>query len=330
MPYISAFVTHFRALQAWAARNNAALDVDLCTFQLEVKCRNRYFCFHPQFVGGMEGRIANTAAITGETSGFIGWLPYRPLSYAVSTDKLLFKEMISEAGLRTPARWSPATGNEVPDREFILKRSSGSFGYDIAGPFKAGTVPDAPRQQEDTVRGTLFAEQFIRGSALKVWCWGQKPFFAHLRRPATVTGDGRSSLEALIRARLAKVGVALSQYPEVAAMKNYLAYQGFAFDAIPKEGEECSLDFRYGREHSGRSNLVSDNELPALPEAVKRSAERASAAMARIHREMFPVPVLYSLDAVVDEDDETWWLEVNSNPVLPPEGYEVMFADLFA
>jgi hypothetical protein len=329
MPYINAFVTHFRALQAWASRNNAALDLDVSTFQLEVRCRHRYYSLHPQFVGGMQQRIVNTPVITPETSGFIGWLPYRPLSYDVSTDKLLFKDMIAENGLRTPARWPLSDSQALPDQDFILKRSSGSFGYDISGPFKAGMTPANRAQGADAGRGTLFAEQFIPGRALKLWCWGHKPFFAHLRQPATVTGDGRSRVQDLIEARLAKVGVALSQYPEVQAMKNFLAYQGLTFDSILQEGAACSLDFRYGREHVTRNALASDNDFPTLPETVQRSIEAASAAMARFLKNLFPLPVLYSMDAVVDEAGECWWLEVNSNPVLPPDGYEVMFADLF-
>jgi hypothetical protein len=40
-------------------------------------------------------------------------------------------------------------------------------------------------------------------------------------------------------------------------------------------------------------------------------------------------PVLYSLDAVVDGEGKVWWLEMNSNPVMPPPGYPAMLQDLF-
>ena len=44
---------------------------------------------------------------------------------------------------------------------------------------------------------------------------------------------------------------------------------------------------------------------------------------------VFPAPVLYSVDGVVDEGGAVWWLEMNSNPILPPEGYPLIFETLF-
>jgi hypothetical protein len=62
---------------------------------------------------------------------------------------------------------------------------------------------------------------------------------------------------------------------------------------------------------------------------VLEAVELAGAHFAAKLRETMPAPVAYALDAVVDADNQVWWLEANSNPVLPPEGYETMFADLF-
>ncbi|MCY1241930.1 hypothetical protein D9M72_548600 [compost metagenome] len=46
-------------------------------------------------------------------------------------------------------------------------------------------------------------------------------------------------------------------------------------------------------------------------------------------RNQFGVPVLYVVDGVLDAQDRIWWLEMNSNPVMPPAGYPLMFRDLF-
>jgi hypothetical protein len=328
MAYINAFTNHFRAVQEWGQRAQASIALDVLTFEMEVKCRGRYYNFHPQFVGRVQGRLLNLPALTPDTTGFIGWRPYRPVSYELSTHKLQFKKFADACGLRTPAQWNVDASAPPPDTDYILKRASGSFGYELAGPFRAHTVPPA----DPTVPGSgaLFAEQFVRGRSMKVWYWGQRPFFAHLREPATVITDGQSTLRELIERRFRSANQDFDTHAERHVVQDCLAYQGLGLDDAPEEGRPVLVDYRYGRElRLGASNTRSDNDLPSLPPPVLEAVELAGAHFAAKLRETMPAPVAYALDAVVDADNQVWWLEANSNPVLPPEGYETMFADLF-
>ena len=46
-------------------------------------------------------------------------------------------------------------------------------------------------------------------------------------------------------------------------------------------------------------------------------------------RSLFNAPVLFAVDGVCDASGRVWWLEMNSNPILPPDGYAPMFNSLF-
>ena len=329
MAYINAFVAHLRAVSEWGARSGAAINLDMINFEMEVKCRNRYCTFHPQFVTTVQGRLANTREMTPETGGFAGWLPYRALTFELSQDKLRFKQLMDASGMRTPAKWNVADPSVRPDKDYILKRSMGSFGYELSGPYPSHSFAAEQKPPAGEQRGTLFAEQFVRGRAVKLWCWGALPFFAHVQQFATVKGDGESSLQQLLEQRFDKVGTPFAAYREQHVTRDCLAFQGLSLTDVPPAGSAPFIDYRYGREHQGRASLESDNQLPAMSERVKRDMTRAANLMAGELLSRFPAPVLYSMDAVLDDNEDLWWLEVNSNPTLPPEGYAPMFSDLF-
>jgi hypothetical protein len=138
MTFIVATLNHFRAVQTWAAANDAQVQLNVLNFEMEVKARHRYFTLKPQFLASMDGRFAHVPALTPEATGLIGWLPYRPpLRWDLASDKLRFKAFIAQAGYRTPEWWLE------PDRanaDHILKRSRGSFGYELYGPFRPGSL----------------------------------------------------------------------------------------------------------------------------------------------------------------------------------------------
>jgi hypothetical protein len=51
--------------------------------------------------------------------------------------------------------------------------------------------------------------------------------------------------------------------------------------------------------------------------------------LVRLTREAFPAPVMLTADAQLTDSGVIHWLEMNTNSIMPPEGYDVMFADLF-
>ena len=89
--YMTMLMNHIRAVKAWGGKYSAQSSIDVESFQMEVKARNRHFTLQPQFRARVDGRLLNVGKMTSQATGFLGWLPYAPQQWALSTDKLLFK-----------------------------------------------------------------------------------------------------------------------------------------------------------------------------------------------------------------------------------------------
>lgn len=326
MSYIAVPLNHFRLVQAWAQTNHAEATLDMANFELQVKVRNRYYRFHPQFVANTSGRHANVGHLTQNTVGFIGWLPYRPTGWDKGADKLVFKKLLAGRALRAPAVF---TG--LPLRDFIYKWSRGSFGYELYGPYHAGhDAPRPPPSEAGPSAGELFAEEFIQGDILKAWFWGATPFFAHLQPYPMLEGDGTLTVEQLVTHKCLSVHRDMNDNREMDPLWASLAYQGLSRADVPARGTRFWLDYRYGRSFkSSKPTSQSDCSLASLAPGARDQITVAGQAIAEELRRDFPAPVLYSLDGVLAPDGNIWWLEMNSNPVLPPDGYPVMFDNLF-
>lgn len=327
MSFIATTLNHFRAVNSWIEANGAEARVDVRNFQMEVKGRNRYFRLQPRFLASLGGRLAHVDMLTPEVTGMIGWLPYRtPLRWELGGDKLTFKKFLSGKGFRTPAHWeSPAEAAA----DFILKRPKGSFGYELFGPYKAGSKLPANLLAQTTA-GDLFAETFVAGRNLKVWFWGADPFCAHLHEYPVVHGDGASSVRALAENRLQTGGLTLDDSADTAVVRQALAYQGVGLDDVPARERQVWLDYRYGRRFLPPGGTVgNDNDWPQMAPSAKAACELLGKTLGDELMQMFTAPVLYAVDGVLDADGAIWWLEMNSNPILPPDGYPLILNTLF-
>jgi hypothetical protein len=329
MNYLAIALNHFKAIQVWLRTANAEATLDLASFELEVRCRQRYYRLFPQFIAQKDGRFIYAPVLSNDSIGFIGWLPYRSISWSLSNDKLVFKKFLAQQSERTPRSWITP---DQPACDYIIKRSMGSFGDDLAGPFHAEAPPASTTFSSVAgSRGIPFAEEFIQGEILKVWFWGSHAFYAQRRKYPAVTGDGSSTLRKLLEAQLALSGKSLSSDdPDHATLISVLHYQQKDLNAIPAKGERIWLDYRYGRNYA-RSGLrtTTDNALPNMTPRLTEQIDRLGGSLATELDRQFSAPVLFSLDAVIDVNEQIWWLEANSNPTLPPDGYPTIFSTLF-
>jgi hypothetical protein len=325
--YITMFMNHIRAVQSWAERHADRTSIDIKSFQMEVRARNRYYTLHPQFRARMDKRLLNVTQLTADTTGFLGWLPYRPIQWPLSTDKLDFKKYATQHGLRTPAWWDP---QEDSRQDYVLKTSRGSWGIEVVGPFRA-QVANSTQDRLESASDESFAEQFIEGTNLKIWVWGRTIFHVHAHPYARVTGDGSSTVNALIE-QLAQSQSPRSPRPvdDARGLETCLAYQGLSRSDVPAEGQSVWLEMRYGRDYRSPATTESaDNCLQQLSPKVFEQAVAAAEALESNLMGQFGAPILYSIDGVADANDDVWWLEVNSNPSLPPTGYPYIFETLF-
>lgn len=327
MAYVTIALNHMRAVRAWADANGAEANLDLRSFELEVKARNRYYRLKPRFVGRHDGDLYYVDKLTEEATGFVGWLPYQALQCDLSNDKLVFKKFAQDSGLRVPAAWIP----KDPPAGYLLKRSVGSFGRQMSGPFAPGTAkPPMPPPSRSKLAGSVYAEQFIDGDILKVWYWGDKPFFAHCDPRPCIIGDGASNIATLVARKLAATGSDWDTTAHRPVIQACLAYQGLPVEQVLAPGQQAWIDFRYGTTHEqGTVSTRSDDRLGTFSEAVLAQLEEAGRAVYGRLKTLFGAPVLYALDGIVDASGQVWWLELNSSPMLPPDGYELIFATLF-
>lgn len=331
MSSIAITLNHVRAVKAWADACDAQVNLDLRTFSLEVKARNRYYTLKPRFITVNQGRVAYAVELVKDVTGFIGWLPYEVLQWDLSQDKMLFKEFLNGAGLKSPAAWS--SKSEVSG-DFIFKGSVGSFGYQIGGPYRLDKVADvswpSAKPAASKAQGVDFAEQFVSGTNLKVWFWGAKAFYAHVHPYPTVTGDGQSSAQALVTARLATAGETYIGKGDQENLVSSLAFQDVAPSDVLADGQEVWIDFRYGRRYARTSPSADGvNDLDRVNAQVRQQIDLMGTKAAEQALRRFKASVLYSVDGVIDEEDHIWWLEINSSPILPPEGYPLVFSSLF-
>ncbi|OWQ46372.1 hypothetical protein CDL60_12865 [Roseateles noduli] len=320
-------MNHFRAIKAWADAHGGEATLDIASFELEVKARHRYYKLLPQFIHDQNGRLLHVGSLMPDATSFIGWRPYAPRRLALSTDKLDFKRAAAAAGLATPAHWDSARDAQT---DFILKRSVGSFGYQLAGPYHRGEDPALPAALTARTAGRVFAEAFIPGQILKVWFWGARPVHVHNQSYPMVRGDGVSTLDALVAARLGEFGETWATYGEREQVLGALAYQGLALDEVLADGRTVWFDYRYGRRFAPQFNSEAlDNAWHAMPDAQREQLLRAGVWLAQALQSEINLPMLVALDGVLDAQGKIWWLELNSNPVCPPTAYFEMFATLF-
>jgi hypothetical protein len=163
-----------------------------------------------------------------------------------------------------------------------------------------------------------------------MWFWGETPFFAHLHDYPTIMGDGAASVGNLVEERLQSVGRSLDDSAEMGVIRQALAYQGHDLASVLEDGEAVWLDYRYGRSFkSSPVTSVSDNAWAELSTDAKGQAQALGRFLGAELLKTLPAPVLYSVDAVMDAQDTLWWLEMNSNPILPPDGYPLILSTLF-
>lgn len=329
MSYINAVFNHVRQVKYWADEHNGQANLNVQTFELEIKARHRYFTLYPQFLAEINGQRAHTTLVTDSVISFNGWLPYRPISWPLSSDKLAFKKRMHAMGLKTPAMWHRV---EEATTDFIVKQPSGSFGKELAGPFRRGERPSAERLITSVKAGgtgTAFVEQFVQGTNVKTWFWGEHAVFMEMDAYPFVEGDGSRTISSLLNERLQRMGMAANEFQERAYVEQALAFQSLTLDSILPVAANAWLDYRYGRRFATENFRKNPDALPSLAPALRSQITHAGKALFQELMQEMNAPVLYSLDGVLDDQGRIWWLEMNSNPIFPPAGYRAMLSSLF-
>lgn len=324
MFYHRRLINHFLHVNQWLAQHDGQADLNMRTFQVTLSAYGRKYVLEPQFLLERGATIAYSPALTPDVNGFIGWLPYRNKRWQLAINKILFKQYVERHGKRTPQYWLSA---ESAPENALIKPAVGSFGNGQRGPFKSihsGEPSQALGPGE-------FYEKFRTGSILKVWYWNDRPVCVEIRPALSVTGDGKATLLELIKQTYPVDDRAWARYDARRdALSALLAYQDVTWDTVLSAGTRLLVDYLYGSTlHPELSRNV--NQLSAIKDS---PLERELLECGPIFWNAIPEDIrkntAYAVDGIVDEaSGEVRWLEMNSNPMFPPDAYSKVLDSLF-
>ncbi len=309
-------LNHFKALQPVLLALGAEAFVDPCTFVLRIRFGEARRMFYPQFLNFAKGLRQYTPSFNADAKRFVGWSPYFNRRWPLASEKLLFKEFAVRHGILTP-EYSIDPAATLAD--VIVKRSVSSFAGAIKGPFKSSS-----EHKLDAGAGEYF-ERFTRGKIAKIWYWNDQPACLELEEMPRVRGNGASTVRELIQAKLFQRG----RRRGVDMLQPVLAYFDASLDTVVEKGKHQTVDFRYGSPLITPA-LARDVDLEAdMPVALAPQLRDIGAKLWRGIPEQIRMHTVFTVDAIVDERDRIWALEMNSNPFIHPYVYPVMLKDLF-
>lgn len=315
MYFITGLLNHLKRIQESLARIEGEAFLNAKDLSMQVRARSRTMYFQPQFTFTQDGLIRYTPQFGPQVGGFAGWRPYLDRKWPLAGDKLAFKKFAAEQGLRTPAHWlKPHAGLQ----NFIIKQLRSSFGVGIRGPFRQHQATD-PAQQ---LQSGEFFEAFVPGRIAKAWYWAGELICLELRQPPRLHGDGVATV-----ARLAEQ--VRHRHAEPQALGWMADYQHRALNSVLPMGVPMVVDFKYGSPYE-KPVFVNDNVLPRHQGSrLAEQLAQAGQVLAQAVPQAIRGTTLFTLDAMVDEQDQVWLLEMNSNPMVHPDAYPVMMSRLF-
>lgn len=315
MYYVVSLLGHIKGMQACMAELGGEALIDAKDLTVQVRLNGEERCLLPQFTYLTNGRILYTPNLGANVTGFVGWRPYMPKSWPLSSDKLQFKAHVTEAGLLTPRLWREA----APDvARFIVKKSRSSFGEGIRGPFER-LDPDNPAHR---LGDGEFYEAFIPSRIAKAWYWNGELACLELRPPPSVVGDSRATvLELALRRSRRDV--------DQQALRWIVASQGRRIGDVLEDGKRLVMDFKYGSPYD-IPTFDNENVLAALSDTpISKQLREAGKVLYGAIPEDVRNDTLFTIDASVDAQSQVWLLEMNSNPMVHPDVYPAMLKSVF-
>ncbi len=308
-------LNHFKAIQPALLELGAEAFLDPSTFVLRARLGAATRTLYPQFISFAKGLKQYTPSLNADARRFIGWCPYVNRRWVLASQKLAFKQFAVENSIRTPD-YSTDSAAEMED--VVVKRSVSSFGSTIKGPFKRSSEHSLDVQTQE------YFERFTFGRIAKIWYWNDRPVCVEFERMPIVEGNGIATMRELIERRLRR-----RKKRAMEKLEPLLDYQNVTLDTVLPKAQERIIDFRYGspfarRRHERDVDLVNEM-IPSLEPQLRAFGSKLWRGIPDQLRE----DTVFTVDAIVDERDRIWALEMNSNPFIHPYVYPVMLKDLF-
>ena len=243
-------------------------------------------------------------------------------------DKRVTRKILAEAGLRVP-RGRTATFDEEDLKflsdagQLVVKPARGEQGAGITVGVKEEEALRRAIERAREVWTTVLLEEFVEGHDLRVLVIDHEVVAAAVRRPATVVGNGRHTIEQLIRKQSRRRAAATggeSRIPLDEATEDTVAAQGYRMNEVLPEGEALQVRRTANLHTGGTLHDVTEKLHPWI------AHECITAGRA------LDIPVV-GLDLLVGsvEEAEHVFIEANERPGLAnhePQPTAQRFVDL--
>lgn len=313
--YKTNLLEHAKAVAQWARSHGAHSAIDGDDLTLRVRRGPREVLLRPQFVAiRAGGRMAYVATPEPTAIGMVGWFGYPVQGWPISKSKREFKRVAAQLGIDVPPWWSDSREATGP---YLIKPDGSAFGYGIRGPFAPGSTDPRARTGEGE-----YADAFKSPRIARAWYWGATLAVLELFDMPVLTGDGTHTFTALLQQALAADATLPAGHADLATL------QGHAADAPVPAGTRVLVDYRYVSPFNP-TVYANHNVLARIDGS---PLHRRFAEAGRLLWPLLPGAgerrMAFVLDAIVDNAERAWFLEINSNPQLHPDLYPVMLSDL--
>ncbi|HML91541.1 N-acetylglutaminylglutamine synthetase [Methyloceanibacter sp.] len=250
------------------------------------------------------------------------------IAMSVCDDKRVTRRIVEAGGVRVPRQIT--VEDEADAKAFVehrdavvVKPARGEQGKGVAVGLKNWADAKAAIDYAKTICNDVIVEDFVEGVDLRIVVINYRVVAAAIRKPATIAGNGKSTVRELIerqtRRRLAATG-GESAIPMDAETERCLAAAGFRYDDIPAADESIVVRKTANLHTGGTIHDVTGILHPALIDAAVAAARAIE------------IPVT-GIDFIVKTPTEPdyWFIEANERPGLAnhePQPTAARFVDM--
>ncbi|MBF0399738.1 MAG: N-acetylglutaminylglutamine synthetase [Magnetococcales bacterium] len=231
------------------------------------------------------------------------------VSMTLCDDKALTHRLLIQAGLQVPRQ--QAAGSAADNEAFlqqcgivVVKPARGEQGQGVSVDVRTPAALAAAVQRARLIDERVLLEEFCHGQDLRVIVIGGEVVAAALRQPASITGDGVRSIEALINKQSQRRAAATggeSRIPLDAETIRFLTEQGFALTDILPAGHPLVVRRTANLHTGGTIHDVTEQLHPCLADVAVRAAAVLSMPVVGLD---FLVMQVTSPDYVIVEANE--------------------------
>lgn len=304
-------LNHFLALKKAIELCDLKISLDCQSFIATVTDGRSQHKLYPQFISFRDDTKQYVNDLEDDVKFFSGWRPYECLTLPTFTNRQLFKQHIKQNKLLTPEH---SFDHSTLTKNVIIKSEGSSFSKNIRGPFKSSSNLILDKSKHE------YFERFIPGSIIKIWFWNKWPACYETQAMPKVKGDGKKTIEEILELRtfIRRTKIDYRQLFEV------LDYFDCDKDTILDDEQLQTVDFRYGSTLA-RRNAIREFSYPFSEQQQNTfKFQEISDALWPIICDEHNDNLLYTVDAILDSNDQLWILEANSNPMVHPCTYPIM------